>query len=212
MINFIVKSVESGRNSTDTPINSGVSKPRDVATPNSIYEQMNPDGTVKSRAFYDENGNQFSRQDFDHRHFDKKQNNIINHMNITIHIMKMVNRLEKVMDHFLKGIQISQQIKEKIYMINWLENWYSSQCDGSWEHFYGIKIETLDNPGWAVEIDLCETELINKPFVEIDRDISDTDWLSCRLQNNKFEGFGDVSKLYEILEIFRKWVESEISK
>ena len=72
MINFIVKSVESGRNSTDTPINSGVSKPRDVATPNSIYEQMNPDGTVKSRAFYDENGNQFSRQDFDHRHFDKK--------------------------------------------------------------------------------------------------------------------------------------------
>ena len=31
----------------------------------------------------------------------KKQNNIINHMNITIHIMKMVNRLEKVMDHFL---------------------------------------------------------------------------------------------------------------
>lgn len=102
MINFIVKSVESGRNSTDTPINSGVSKPRDVATPNSIYEQMNPDGTVKSRAFYDENGNQFSRQDFDHRHFDKKQNNIINHMNITIHIMKMVNRLEKVMDHFLR--------------------------------------------------------------------------------------------------------------
>ena len=72
MINFIVKSVESGRNSTDTPINSGGSKPRDVATPNSIYEQMNPDGTVKSRAFYDENGNQFSRQDFDHRHFDKK--------------------------------------------------------------------------------------------------------------------------------------------
>ena len=63
---------KSGRNSTDTPINSGVSKPRDVATPNSIYEQMNPDGTVKSRAFYDENGNQFSRQDFDHRHFDKK--------------------------------------------------------------------------------------------------------------------------------------------
>ena len=42
----------------------------------------------------------------------KIQNNIINHMNIIIHIIKMVNRLEKVMDHFLKGIQISQQIKE----------------------------------------------------------------------------------------------------
>ena len=46
-------------------------------------------------------------------------------------------------------------------MINWLENWYSSQCDGSWVHFYGITIATLANPGSAVEIDLCETELIN---------------------------------------------------
>ena len=48
--------------------------------------------------------------------------------------------------------------------------------------------------------------------MEIDRDISDNDWLSCRLQNNKFEGFGDVSKLYEIIEIFRNWVESETSR
>jgi hypothetical protein len=37
--------------------------------PNSIYEQLNPDGTVKSRAFYDANGNQFSRQDYDQSHF-----------------------------------------------------------------------------------------------------------------------------------------------
>lgn len=69
--------IKSGRNSIDTPINSGVSKPRDVATPNPIDEQMNPDGIVKSRAFYDENGNQFSRQDFVHRHFDKKSKPIL---------------------------------------------------------------------------------------------------------------------------------------
>lgn len=66
------KNIKGSTNSVDTPINSGVSQPRDVASPNSIYEQINPDGTVKSRAFYDENGRQFSRQDFDHRHFDKK--------------------------------------------------------------------------------------------------------------------------------------------
>ena len=33
---------------------------------------MNPDGTVRSRAFYDENGNQFNRQDFDHKHYNKQ--------------------------------------------------------------------------------------------------------------------------------------------
>ena len=46
----------------------------------------------------------------------KKQNNIINHMNITIHIMKRGNRLEKVIGHSLKDIQISQQIKERKYI------------------------------------------------------------------------------------------------
>ena len=52
--------------------NTGKSKPDKTSTPDSIYEQLNPDGTVKSRAFYDQNGNQFYRQDFDHPHFDKK--------------------------------------------------------------------------------------------------------------------------------------------
>ena len=53
------------------PINQGNSKPPQKSTPNSVYEQLNLDGTVKSRAFYDKNGNQFNRQDFDHQHFDK---------------------------------------------------------------------------------------------------------------------------------------------
>lgn len=41
-------------------------------------------------------------------------------------------------------------------MLKWLENWYSSNCDGDWEHGYGIRIETLDNPVWAVRINLEE--------------------------------------------------------
>jgi len=35
-----------------------------TSIPNSIYEQITPDGTVYSRAFYNEGGQQFSRQDF----------------------------------------------------------------------------------------------------------------------------------------------------
>ena len=62
---------EIGKSKNETPINQGTSKPPKNTTPNSIYEQLNPDGTVKSRAFYDENTNQFNRQDFDHPHFDK---------------------------------------------------------------------------------------------------------------------------------------------
>ncbi|UCH44768.1 MAG: hypothetical protein JSV11_10785 [Nitrospiraceae bacterium] len=35
-----------------------------------------------------------------------------------------------------------------------LNRWYINQCNGDWEHQYGIVIETLDNPGWRVKIDL----------------------------------------------------------
>ena len=62
---------ESNTSDVDTPVEQGTSRPPKRSTPNSIYEQLNPDGTVRSRAYYDENGNQFSRQDFEHSHYDK---------------------------------------------------------------------------------------------------------------------------------------------
>lgn len=40
-----------------------------------------------------------------------------------------------------------------------ISEWYSRQCNGDWEHEYGIKITTLDNPGWLIEVDIRETEM-----------------------------------------------------
>ncbi|WP_425518070.1 Imm53 family immunity protein [Polymorphospora rubra] len=40
-----------------------------------------------------------------------------------------------------------------------LQSWYREQCDEEWEHEYGVRITTLDNPGWLVEIDLIGTEM-----------------------------------------------------
>jgi hypothetical protein len=37
-------------------------------------------------------------------------------------------------------------------LISWLQRWYTAQCDGGWEHHYGITIGTLDNPGWYSEL------------------------------------------------------------
>ncbi|MBP5233313.1 MAG: immunity 53 family protein [Planctomycetes bacterium] len=93
-------------------------------------------------------------------------------------------------------------------MIDWLQNWYCSNCDGGWEHSYGIKIQTLDNPGWHVEIDLMETRVADKPFAEVAKDESDADWIICRVQNGKFDGAGDPSKLSAIITIFKNWVQS----
>jgi Immunity protein 53 len=50
-----------------------------------------------------------------------------------------------------------------------LQDWYSAQCDGDWEHQQGVRIESLDNPGWALDIDLADTALADKPFTEVKR-------------------------------------------
>jgi hypothetical protein len=38
-----------------------------------------------------------------------------------------------------------------------LEEWYAARCDGDWEHSWGVKIDTLDNPGWTISINLNDT-------------------------------------------------------
>jgi Immunity protein 53 len=93
--------------------------------------------------------------------------------------------------------------------ITWLEQWYHRHCNGDWEHLSRIKIETLDNPGWVVRIDLAGTEMADKPFVEpqLGPGVDGDDWLVCRVQDAVFEGYGGPAKLGAILAVFRAWCE-----
>lgn len=92
-------------------------------------------------------------------------------------------------------------------LIKWLEEWYSSQCDGDWEHSYGLKIDTRDNPGWFVSISLLETDLENKQFEPVVIERNENDWIHCKLNKGNFEGCGGPSNLEEIITVFKNWVE-----
>ena len=63
-----------------------------------------------------------------------------------------------------------------------LEKWYAARCDGLWEHGWGIKIETLDNPGWTVHIDLNETRKDGAILETVKIERSDRDWTFYWLQ------------------------------
>ena len=91
--------------------------------------------------------------------------------------------------------------------IKWIQEWYKSNCDGYWEHMYGLKLTTLDNPGWAVEIDLSDTNVEEKAFERIQYDNGDEDWILCYVKDGVYNGNGDPDKLLEIFAIFKKWVE-----
>jgi len=86
-----------------------------------------------------------------------------------------------------------------------LQQWYRSHCNGDWEHGYGVKIATLDNPGWVVTIELTDTELAGCSFTEVQRLEPETDWIHCRVKDGKFEGHGGPFMLEEILKIFLAW-------
>jgi hypothetical protein len=91
--------------------------------------------------------------------------------------------------------------------LSWLENWYKSTCNGEWEDSYGIKIQTLDNPGWMVQIDIRETALEEKEFSPVVKEESKDDWVYCKVENGEFCGFGDKSKLSYIINVFKEWTE-----
>ena len=91
---------------------------------------------------------------------------------------------------------------------SWLEDWYQKQCNGEWEHKYGILIETLDNPGWIVKIDLKGTRYIELPNVEIKESYeSDSEWMVCKVVEGVYEGAGGALMLGPIIQTFRHWIE-----
>ena len=91
-----------------------------------------------------------------------------------------------------------------------LQDWYRDQCNEDWEHSFGVKIDTLDNPGWMLKIDLIETALERKAFESRDRGDSDvdSDWIACKVEANQFVGYGGADNLSELLRTFLNWAES----
>lgn len=93
-------------------------------------------------------------------------------------------------------------------LLDTLQSWFAEQCDGEWEHQYGVKIETLDNPGWAVEIDLVGTNLSGFFLKESIEERSETDWIRVSAADGSFKGSGGSRNLVEILERFLAWAEA----
>jgi hypothetical protein len=89
-----------------------------------------------------------------------------------------------------------------------LQSWYLSQCNGCWEHTYGISITTLDNPGWRLKVDLTDANLSNRTFDEINFEGKDkNDWYQCRVKNGDFEGHCGPARLSDVIAIFLDWAD-----
>jgi hypothetical protein len=89
-----------------------------------------------------------------------------------------------------------------------LQSWNLSQCDGDWEHQYGVKIETLDNPGWSLKIDLCGTDAKDRTFDRTRIERTEDDRISCWVEKNEFNAAMGPQNLAEGIETFLRWFEN----
>lgn len=91
--------------------------------------------------------------------------------------------------------------------IQWLEEWYSNNCNGDWEHDYGITITTIDNPGWDITIDLADTifDLPNEDWKLIKE--SESSWYGYKVTNNVFNASGDPKRLNFLIQLFKRKIE-----
>ncbi len=87
--------------------------------------------------------------------------------------------------------------------MNWLIDWYASMCDGDWEHEYGVRIETLDNPGWMLTADLVGTPLEGREIEKTLDERSEDDWVATKTEGGRFLAAGGPKNLPELLAAFR---------
>ncbi len=97
-----------------------------------------------------------------------------------------------------------------------LQAWYKSQCNGEWEHAYGVSLKTLDNPGWRLTIDIKATPLETRTFerIEFQSTSDEDDWYQCWIDHAdkrqpKFSAAGGPHNLSRMIEIFLDWAEND---
>ena len=90
-----------------------------------------------------------------------------------------------------------------------LMNWYRSQCDGVWQYRYGIRIHTLDNPGWSLYVDLHETCLAGRTISTYLIEKTEDNWYFFSAKDNLFDAAGWPCNLSILIDNFSSFVEDE---
>lgn len=89
--------------------------------------------------------------------------------------------------------------------LDWFQNWYGQCCKIQDEAKCSITIDTIDNPGWFVTIDIADFSLAAKPLLKVNREYSEHEWIQCWVKDAVFYGVGGPGNLPSVLSTFRLW-------
>jgi hypothetical protein len=88
-----------------------------------------------------------------------------------------------------------------------LQRWYRDHCDGEWEHEFGIRLATLDNPGWSVEVDLVGTRLEGHVMERSRTADAAGSWMFVCSTGQMFQASCDPLSLTAVLAAFQRFAE-----
>lgn len=117
-------------------------------------------------------------------------------------------QLNEILRVFLKWVLPSQQI-DGCESATQLQEWYFIQCDGDWEHSFGMSINSAPNQ-WTFELETCETPLEGQLFKAVSADNSKSDWLKCSydVSDRKIKGSCATTSLEKLLTSILTTIES----
>ncbi len=117
--------------------------------------------------------------------------------------------LDDILESFISWCEEELNIKKDSNRLDllWLQKWYENQCDGDWEHEFGITIKTINGTGWHVVINLSGTNLEGITSKKIERRQSNLDWYSCFIKDSNFEAQCGPNNLGDAIKAFHDWAE-----
>jgi len=92
--------------------------------------------------------------------------------------------------------------------LKWLQQWYWRHRNGDWERSYGVTIDSMDNPGWSLTINLQDTALQHRAFEAQSVQRGKYDWLECSVADGSFRGYCSPNNLGELIDVFASWADA----
>jgi hypothetical protein len=89
--------------------------------------------------------------------------------------------------------------------LEYLIDWFARYCNGDWEHGYGVRLVTCDNPGWLLKVTVEETDLEGTvlEFKRTERSVDD--WIQTKSDGVTWEAAGGPHNLPQLLSEFRRF-------
>jgi hypothetical protein len=88
-----------------------------------------------------------------------------------------------------------------------LEKWYAARCNNDWEHQYGVRIDSLANPEWTLQIDLNDTPAESRCLQRTMVERSENDWIHYWVEKKQFQARTGLANLSEAIQIFVDWFD-----